>query len=348
MLIDMDYFFVACEEIKRPELKTRPTIVGADPKEGRGRGVVMTCNYVARKYGIHSAMPISMAYKLKPDAEYLPMDYSYYEKKSQEVLSIVKEFAEAVEQVSIDEFYIDVSNKISTYEDAVDYARRLQLTIKDKAKLPCSIGVSGTKLVAKMACEKAKPNGVKLVKPEDSKDFLAPLSVGELYGVGKKIKEKLEQMGYKTIGQLAKANVMELMDKLGSYGVELNNYANGIDESPIVENYEVKSMSREFTFEHDTKKADEVVREISKLSKEVGKDLEKRSLAFKVVTLKLRYSDFTEHLHSRSIRPTNLTEEIAKIATELYKENVDKAKKVRKLGVRVSGFTDYKSQKKLF
>lgn len=348
MLIDMDYFFVACEEIKRPELKARPTIVGADPKEGRGRGVVMTCNYVARKYGIHSAMPISVAYKIKPDAEYLPMDYSYYEKKSNEVLSLIKEFSDLVEQVSIDEFFVDVSNKVSKYEDAIDYAERIKNEINETAKLPCSIGISGTKVVAKMACEKAKPNGIKLVKQEDAKAFLAPLRVGELYGVGKKTEEKLERMGYKAIGELANAGVMELMDEFGSFGVELHNSANAIDESEVVENSEVKSISREYTFEHDTKKDEEIIKSITELSGQVAKDVESKNISYKVVTLKLRYSDFIEHLHSQSIRPTNKTEEIAKTAIAIYNENADRSKKIRKLGVRVSGFTDYKSQKRLF
>jgi len=348
MLIDMDYFFVACEEIKRPELKTRPTIVGAEPKDGRGRGVVMTCNYVARKFGIHSAMPISMAYKIKPDAEYLPMDYSYYEKKSSEVLAIIREFASPVEQVSIDEFFINLSNNITTYDEAIASAERIQKAIKERAKLPCSIGISNTKVVAKMACEKAKPNGIKLVKEEEVKNFLAILPVGELYGVGKKTEEKLLAMGCKTIGELAKANIMELMDAFGSFGVELRNSANGIDENEVVENYEIKSMSKEYTFEHDTKKAEDVIKSINDLSAQLTKDLNAKSLSFKVVTLKLRYSDFTEHLHSQSIRSTNNTREISKTAVELYKKNADKLKKVRKLGVRVSGFTDYKSQKRLF
>lgn len=348
MLIDMDYFFAACEEIKRPELKTRPTIVGADPKEGRGRGVVMTCNYVARKFGIHSAMPISQAYKLKPDAEYLPMDYSYYEKKSAEVLSIIREFAGRVEQVSIDEFFIDVSEKTATYDEALAYAKKIKEEINEKAKLPCSIGISNTKLVAKMACEKAKPNGIKLVKEEEAKAFLAPLPVGQLYGIGSKTEERLGKMGYKTVAELSKVSMMKLMGEFGSFGIDIHNCSNAIDESEVVENNEIKSISREFTFEHDTKKLEQVIKEISELSKQVGKDIEERKLSFKVVTLKLRYSDFIEHLHSRSIRPTNVFEEIEKNAVELYKENVEKEKKVRKLGVRVSGFTDYKSQKRLF
>ncbi len=348
MLIDMDYFFAACEEIKRPELKTRPTIVGADPKEGRGRGVVMTCNYVARKFGIHSAMPISTAYKIKPDAEYLPVDYSYYEKKSGEVLSIIREYSALVEQVSIDEFFADVSGKAGSYDEALSYAEQIKSAVREKAKLPCSIGISNTKLVAKMACEKAKPNGIKLVKPDEAKSFLAQLPVGELYGVGKKTEEKLEKMGYKTVGELAKASVMDLMDHFNAFGLELHNSANAIDESEVVENYEVKSISREFTFEHDTRKDDEITKEIKELSSQVGKDVAGRSLSYRVVTLKLRYGDFIEHLHSRSIRQTSNPEEIAKTAVELYRENVDSSKKIRKLGVRASGFTEYKNQKKLF
>lgn len=348
MLIDMDYFFVACEEIKRPELRTRPTIVGADPKEGRGRGVVMTCNYVARKFGIHSAMPISMAYKIKPDAEYLPMDYAYYERKSAEVFSIIKEYSGKVEQVSIDEFFADVSDKVSSAADAKTYAEKIKRSIRDRSCLPCSIGISGTKVIAKMACEKAKPDGIMLVKEDAAKAFLAELPVGQLYGIGKKTEARLKAMGYNTVGSLAKASVMQLMDAFGTFGIELHNHANAVDESEVVENSEVKSISREFTFDHDTKKADEIARKIGVLSKEVGKDVGGKNLSFKVVTLKLRYSDFTEHLHSQSIRPTNNPEEIERIAEALYRDNADSEKKIRKLGVRVSGFTDYKSQKRLF
>ncbi len=348
MLIDMDYFFAACEEIKRPELRTRPTIVGADPKGGRGRGVVMTCNYVARKLGIHSAMPISEAYKIKPDAEYLPMDYSYYEQKSSEVLSIIREFADRVEQVSIDEFFIDVSNKAESGDKILAYANAIKAAVRERARLPCSIGISGTKLIAKMACEKAKPNGIMLVTDAQVKDFLEPLNVGELHGVGKKTEEKLNAMGYATVAELSKASIMGLMDAFGSFGIDLHNLSNGIDNREVVENAEVKSISKEYTFEYDTKKKEEAARSIKDLSEQLGREAKAKNISFKTVTLKLRYGDFTEHLHSKSIRATNNAEEIGKIALELYTSSANTSKKLRKLGVRISGFTDYKNQKTLF
>ena len=348
MLIDMDYFFVACEEIKRPELKDRPTIVGADPKEGRGRGVVMTCNYVARKLGIHSAMPISSAYRMAPDAEFLPMDYPYYERKSNEVFGIIKDFSEKTEQVSIDEFFIDVSSKVDNREDALLLAGKIKSRINSEARLPCSIGISDTKLVAKMACERAKPDGIKLVDKEESLKFMWQLPVGELYGVGAKTKERLEKMGYRTIGDLAKANIMLLMKEFDSFGIELHDLSNGIDPREVVENYEVKSISKEYTFDRDTSKDEEIIKSIRKLSAELGKEISDKRLSYRTVTVKLRYMDFIEHLHSRSIRPTGKSEEIEKTAVELYRENVDKNKKVRKIGVRVSGLQDYKNQKLLF
>ncbi len=348
MLIDMDYFFVACEEIKRPELRTRPTIVGADPKEGRGRGVVMTCNYVARKLGIHSAMPISSAYKIAPDAEFLPMDYPYYERKSNEAFGIIKDFSEKTEQVSIDEFFIDVSSKVNNSEDALLLAGKIKSSINSEAKLPCSIGISSTKLVAKMACEKAKPDGIKIVGEEEAAKFIWPLSVGELYGVGIKTRERLEKMGYRTIGDLAKANIMLLMKEFDSFGIELHNLSNCIDTREVIENYEVKSISKEYTFEKDTSKDEEIIKSIRKLSAEVGKEISGKGLSYRTVTVKLRYMDFTEHLHSRSIRPTGNAGDIEKTAVELYRENVDRGKKVRKIGIRASGLRDYKNQKLLF
>lgn len=348
MLIDMDYFFVACEEIKRPELRNKPTIVGAEPKEGRGRGVVMTCNYVARKYGIHSAMPISTAYKIKPDAVFLPMDYSYYEQKSNEVIAILREYADRLEQVSIDEAFLDISTKVKDYEEAAKYAERIKAIIKEKAKLPCSIGISSSKLIAKMACEKAKPNGLKLVKPEETKEFIKGMDVGELYGVGKKTAEKLQSLGYSTVGDLAKANKMGLMDRFGSFGLELYNYSNGIDEGEVQETYEVKSMSRERTFEHDTDDSKQILKAIAELSKEVVEDVNKQGMSFKVVTFKTRYSDFSEHLKSKSIKPSNNLEDVIDTASVLYTKFVDKERKIRKIGVRVSGLTNYKSQKRLF
>ncbi len=347
MLIDMDYFFVACEELRRPEIKDKPAIVGFDPKKGEGRGVVMTCNYIARRLGIKSGMPISTAYKINPDAVYLPMDYDFYEKMSREVMKIAKAFADKFEQVSIDEAYIDVSRKAKDYDAALEYAKRIKEEITKGTRLPCTIGISTNKLMAKMACEAGKPDGIKLVREEEAREFLKEKGLDDLYGIGRKTMEKLEAMGYRTVGDLAKANTMELMEKFGSFGIELKKYANGIDESKVEENYEVKSISREKTFESDTAERDVVVSAIRELSGEVIKDVKKAGLSFRVVTVKMRYNDFTEHLKSRSIKRSDELADLVSNAADLYLRYSSRTKNLRKIGVRVSDLTKAKGQKKI-
>lgn len=347
-LIDMDYFFVACEELRRPGIKDKPVIVGQDPKKGEGRGVVNTANYVARKYGIKSAMPVSIAYKLKKDAIFLPIDWDYYEEVSKKVMAIIKQYADKFEQVSVDEAFIDISKKANDYDEALELAKKLKQEINEKLSLPCSIGVSANKLVAKMASEEAKPNGVKLVKEEEAKEFLAKLPIGELYGVGRKMQEKLEGLGYKTVGDLAKANPVELVQRFRTYGAELYNYANGRDESDVQENYEVKSIGRERTFDRDTSDRYEITKAIREMSREAGDEMKKAGFAFKVVTLKLRYSNFEEHLKSRSLahRSTD-ADEIAAVGTELFDKYAEKGEEIRKIGVRVSNLAKYKGQKRM-
>ncbi|MEM0074516.1 MAG: DNA polymerase IV, partial [Candidatus Micrarchaeaceae archaeon] len=173
LLIDMDYFFAACEELRRPEIKEKPVVVGADPKNGTARGVVSTCNYIARRYGIHSGMPISMAYRLKPDAVFLPVDDAYYENMSSKVMTIIKKYADRFEQASIDEAFVDVSESAEDYAGALKIANAIKEEIRNSLGLPCSIGIGPSKLIAKMACEAAKPNGIKLVKESEAKNFIA-------------------------------------------------------------------------------------------------------------------------------------------------------------------------------
>ena len=198
-----------------------------------------------------------------------------------------------------------------------------------------------------MACGSAKPDGIKIVKPEDAPAFLREMPVGNLYGIGRKTSEKLEKLGYRKIGDLAKANIMGLMETFGSFGLEIHNYANGVDDSEVSENYEVKSISRELTFESDTDDREEVSNALLKLSKEVMDDVEKQGFSFKTVTLKRRYSDFSERLKSRSIKPSNKLEDITETILSIYNSE-DEKRKIRKLGVRVSGLTQYKMQRRLF
>lgn len=347
MLVDMDYFFVACEELRRPEIRGLPAIVGSDPKGGTGRGVVMTCNYKAREFGIRSGTPISIAYRIKPDAVFMPLDYDYYESVSRKVMDTIKGFADRFEQVSIDEAFIDVSGRLYGFAEAEGYAQRIRRGVLDSVGIRCSVGVGPNKLIAKMACEKAKPDGVKVVEEAQVGDFMGRMGVGELYGVGDKTRERLEAMGYRTVGQLAEANRMQMVDRFGAFGAELVNYANGADDSEVTENYEVKSISREFTFQKDTGNDAEIEGEIADLAEGVMHEVGKSQLRFKTVTLKLRYADFTEHLHSRSVRITEDAKALRDTAIDLYRGNVDKSRKVRKLGVRVSNLVSYRGQKRI-
>ncbi|MGB9732515.1 MAG: DNA polymerase IV [Candidatus Micrarchaeia archaeon] len=347
LLADMDYFYAACEELRNPSLKDKPVVVGADPKNGYGRGVVSTCNYIARKYGIKSGMPISMAYKLKSDAVFLPVDEEYYESVSSKIMLLLRGYAGKFEQVSIDEAFLDISNMVGSFEEAYEYAQKIKDAITANFGLPCSIGVGPNKLIAKMACEAAKPNKIKVVKSEEAKEFLAPLPLEKLYGVGKKSAEKLKEMGFKTIGDIANSNKQMLIDKFGSFGLEIYNYANAIDEDEVIETYEAKSIGREYTFEEDTDDSERLKRKILELASEVIKDVEKGGFYFRVVTIKLRYRDFEEHLHSKNLgHYIQDKEKLARIAIALFEKN-STGEKIRKIGLRVSNLIKSKGQKKL-
>jgi DNA polymerase IV (DinB-like DNA polymerase) len=347
MLVDMDYFYVACEELRHPEIKGRPAVVGMDPKGRSGSGVVLTCNYKAREFGIHSGMPISMAYKIKPDAIYLPLDYDYYDVISKRVMEAIKPLASKFEQVSIDEAFVDVSDRVLDCAEAERYARRIRDEVFEKARIGCSVGIGPNKLIAKMACEKAKPNGIKLVKEAEVGEFLKGMDVDELYGIGGKTSEKLKKLGYGTVEKLAKANMMRMVEQFGSFGTDMIRSANGVDDGEVNESYDVKSIGRELTFEENTNDEKEVGAAIEKLGKEVIKDLDKNQKSFKTITLKLRYGDFTEHIHSRSIRATCDFDMLIATSKELYRKNADRGRKIRKIGVRISNFVDYKGQKKI-
>lgn len=348
MLLDMDYFYAACEELRHPELKDRPLVVGSDPKQGKGRGVVMTCNYIARKFGIRSGMPISTAYSLKKDASYLPADFTYYEKISGEVMKTASGFASRFEQVSIDEAYLDVSDRMKNHDQAVKYAEELKESIKKRHGLPCSIGIGPNKLIAKMACEASKPNGIKLVGEGEAREFLAPLPVGKLFGVGRKTAQKLEEMGYRTVADIAKANPMGLVGEFGVFGGELYNHARGMDESEVVINYEVKSIGRERTLEYDTSEREVVVDVMKRISREIIEELKRQGLSFKTVTIKMRYSDFSEHLKSVSLtHHTDDLRDLVDCAIKLFDVYHDRSEEIRKIGVRVSGLVKSRGQKKI-
>ncbi|RJS80739.1 DNA polymerase IV, partial [Candidatus Bathyarchaeota archaeon] len=297
--VDMDHFFTAIEERKHPEFKGKPVIVGADPKGGKGRGVVSTCNYEARKFGVRSGMPISRAWKLCPEAVYLPVNYELYTKVSSKIMAILRKYADKFEQWGIDEAFLDVSSKVKDYAEAERLARQIKLEIYEREGLTCSIGIGPNKLVAKIASDFQKPDGLTVVKAEDVEKFLSPLPVRKLLWVGRKTEQKLRAMGIRTIGDLARFDPTVLAEAFGVMGTQLYLMAHGIDRSEVEERGEIKSISRERTFEEDTNDFELVLETLEKLAEEVHGDVLEQNLYFKTVTVKVRYENFETHTHSR-------------------------------------------------
>ncbi|MBI2676230.1 MAG: DNA polymerase IV [Candidatus Aenigmarchaeota archaeon] len=344
MHLDMDYFFAAVEERRKPELKGRPVVVGADPKEGRGRGVVSTCNYEARKFGIRSGMPISRAWQLCPEAAYLPVDFTMYRDASEEIMNIARKHARKVEQVSIDEAYMDATD-MGDYDKALRLAERIRQEIKNSQNLTCSIGIGPNKLVAKIATDLKKPDAITTIKPDEVRQKVWPLSVGKLLGVGKKTAGRLREMGIRTIGDLAASDVSMLMAELGTMGYEFHQMANGMDERPVEEYWEPKSISREVTFEKDVNDSNMLTEMLEQLSKEVHKEAIDSSYSFRTITLKIRFSDFETHTKSRTVNITNSYELMAETAKELSKPFLTGRKAIRLVGVKASNLVYNYGQK---
>lgn len=344
--VDLDAFFPSVEMRENPELRGKPVIVGADPKEGKGRGVVSSASYEARELGVRSGMPISKAWKLCPHAIYLRPNFELYERVSNNIMKILRRYAEKFEQVGIDEAFLDVSNKVRDFEEARELAERIKREVLNKEKLTCSIGVGPNKLVAKIASDYRKPYGLTVVKEEDVKRFLLKLEVRKLPGVGLKTERRLKEMKIKTIGDLAKANVEELIKNFGILGASLHQLANGIDESEVQEEYEVKSIGREITFEEDTDEQNLIFNTIDELAKDIHQELLSNNFYFKTITVKVRYEDFETHTHSKSLFfPTNRIEVVKDVAKKLTLPFLQVNKKIRLIGVRVSNLvSDYKQK----
>ncbi len=346
-LIDMDYFFVACEELKNPSLREKPTAVTTVSNREGSKGVIMTCNYVARKSGVHSGMSANKALGMCSDIILLNEDFKFYEQKSAEVASIVKRFSNITEQVSIDELFVDASDKAATYDTALEYAKTIKEEINKSAGLPCSIGIGPNKLMAKMACDAAKPNGIKLVRQEEAKAFLSDLPVSKLYGIGAKTAGKLTGMNIKKVGDIASSNKMVLMDKFGTFGLEMHNYANGIDDSEVVSEYEAKSIGMERTLYKDTDSSDDILPVLRSLSHKVYEEAKNRGYSFKVVTIKMRYPDFSERMKSKTLKMSSNESDIEKAAEELFTRYHVSGTKLRKIGVRISGLEKSRSQRNI-
>ena len=346
--MDMDHFYTAVEERERPGYKGKPVIVGADPKEGRGRGVVSTSNYEARKTGVHSGLPISRAWKLCPQAVYLRPNFPLYIRVSNEIMEIARRYADKFEQWGLDEAFLDVSDRVKNYAEAEELAKKMKREIAEKEELTCSIGVGPNKLVAKVASDFHKPDGLTLVRENEAERFLSPLPVRRLLWIGRKTEGKLKTFGINTIGELARYDPTVLTETFGVFGTQMHLMARGIDRSEVETRGEVKSVSHETTFEEDTDDAEMVLRTSDALSEEVAREIQDQNLSFKTVTIKLRYENFETHTSAKTLSfMTNRAQDIKKTARDLLQPFLNRNKKVRLIGVRVSTLVKGDKQKTL-
>jgi DNA polymerase IV (DinB-like DNA polymerase) len=346
--MDMDHFYTAIEEREHPEYKGKPVVVGADPKEGKGRGVVSTSNYEARKAGVRSGIPISRAWKLCPEAIYLPPNFPLYIKVSNEIMEIARRYADKFEQWGLDEAFLDVSARVKDYREAEAYAKQLKQEIKEKEHLTCSIGVGPNKLIAKVASDYHKPDGLTIVKQGEAEAFLAPLAVRRLLWVGRKTEAKLKKMGVNTIGDLARYDPTVLAEAFGVMGTQMHLMARGIDRSEVEARTEVKSISHETTFEEDTDDAEAVLKALDALAAEVVKEVAAQKLFFKTVTVKVRYENFETHTRGKTLPfMTDRLQDLQKTAKELLQPYLKRDRKIRLIGVRASSFVKGEKQKTL-
>ena len=329
--LDLDAFFAAVEVLEDPALADKPVLVGGRPEE---RGVVAAASYPARAFGIRSAMPMARALALCPQAVVLPPRHRLYREYSRRVMAILHQEAPLVEQMSIDEAYLDVTDQVANWEDAVEVAQRLQDRVRAEVGLSASLGVATNKLVAKVASEQDKPGGLTVVRPGKEAAFLAPLPVRVLWGVGPVTANKLAQLGITTVGELARWPAAELQARFGQHGGEMARRAQGIDPRPVVVEHEVKSVSQETTFAQDLAETVALKRQLWTLSQGVSQRLQRAGLAAGTMVLKLRYADFTTLTRQTTLAvPTNDARVIDRAALTLLERAWQPGRPVRLLGV---------------
>lgn len=337
--VDLDAFYASVEELDHPEWKGHPLVVGADPQEGRGRGVVATCNYEARAFGVRSAMPISEAWRRCPHARYVFPRFERYHEKSEEVFVLLHRAAEAVEPASIDEAYLDVTDRVGGYEGALALARALQARIRHEAGLSASLGVATSKLVAKIATDMRKPAGITGVPPGTEEAFLAPLPARRLPGVGPKGEERLLEAGVATCADLAALPAERLRRLFGSWGPHLGEMARGVDASPVVTSWERKSVGGETTFLRDVDDPRQWEETVEGLARDAAEHLRTEGLLARTVTLKVRLTGFETYTRARSLpQPTSDPDAFTRTALALLRENAPE-RPVRLLGVRLSALS---------
>lgn len=335
--VDMDAFYVSVERRQNPDLVGKSVVVGADPKGGTGRGVAMAVSYEARESGLRSGMPISQAYRKLPDAVYLRPDYDLYDDVSESVMNVLREFADVLEHVSIDEAFLDVTERVGDYARAADHARAIKAAVREREGLTCSIGVATNKSTAKIASDLGKPDGLTIVPADDVAGFLAPLPVMKISGVGVKTAKVLEGLGIRTIGELAAYSGKDLKKALGKNAVWLWGIARGIEELPVEERPDPKSISVERTFDRDVSDWPRVLKTMDDVVHNVWLRARAQGVRFRTIGIKIRFEGFVTHTRERTLG-THVSDEgiMRTTCRELLAEFESRGRAVRLLGARVS------------
>lgn len=337
----MDAFFVSVEELFDPSLEGKAVVVGGQRGD---RGVVSAASYAARKFGVHSAMPLRTAAKMCPHAIFVNGHPERYRECSEQVYQVLGAFSPQVEMASIDEAYLDMTGTERLHGPPLKAAHSLHRRMKDATRLNCSIGIGSSRLIAKVSSAQAKPNGVLWIAPGQEAKFLAPLDVREIPGVGKVMESHLHALGIKKVGDLARLEESELEDRFGKWGLALAGKSRGEDaggwfDGEVGAHADAKSISHEHTYNEDTADVDQLEATLMRLSEMVGRRLREASFHAGTVQLKLRYKDFTTITRARTLpSPTQLDVEIFENIRMLFRKNWKKGMPVRLLGVQTSSF----------
>jgi len=338
---DMDAFFAAVEQNDNPLYKNKPVIIGSDPKMGKGRGVVSTASYEARKFGVHSGMPISTAFKKCPNGIFIKPNMKRYVQISKVIFSIFNTFSPLVEGLSIDEAFIDCTGCKALFGSPTEIALKIKKKIYDETKLTVSIGIAGNKSIAKILSELQKPDGLTICPEGEEKDFIKNLDISYLWGAGKKTIEILNQMGFSKIDDISSKTIQEMSHLLGKNGEHLWKMANGIDDRRVVEyDSQAKSISKEITFDVDTSDTKQIKHFINILSDKVSRKIRKNKIFAKTISIKLRYQNF--ETITRSYTFMNFINDYIRIrdkCEELFLQNYDNSKKIRLIGVSLTNFS---------
>ena len=349
--IDFDYFFAQCEEIRTPDLKSKPVCVCVFSDRGGDSGAIATANYISRKFGVKSGMPIFFAKKRleeRKDAVFLPVDFEYYGEISQKAMEIIKESADIFEYVGKDEAYLDVTDRVKgNFDTASHLAQQIKNAIREKLKLSCSIGISSNKLIAKIASDFRKPDGLTIVSPEKVEEFLEQLKIRAIPGIGKKTEERLIQMNFETIKDLKKLDVFTLNKEFGrKHGTYIFNSVRGIDTEPVKEREASIQYSKLSTLKKDSNDYEFLAENLIELCDELYEVIKKNNRTFKSIGIQFIQSDLTSKTKSRMLKNhTSSLEELQKNALQLLKESLeDQKNSIRRLGVKVSELSEIRGQ----